>query len=225
MSLKKQIFDVVRREMIVAVVREETAADGWNVAQTYAANGLNVIEITLTTPDALGTIERLRTEFPEVTVAAGTVRNDNDAASARRAGASMLVSPHTDVRVIEYGIEHDLFVVSGAATATEIIHAWEAGADVIKVYPAVHLGGPEFIRTLRQPIRDVPMLAGGPVPLEQMNAYYDAGCLAVNLGASLAVPSVVASKSWEQIGTRIQRARKIVQTRLGVPDTDSLPVH
>ena len=110
MSLKKQIFDVVRREMIVAVVREETASDGWNVAQTYASNGLNVIEITLTTPDAFGTIERLRTEFPEVIVAAGTVRNDNDAASARRAGASMLVSPHTDVRVIEYGIEHDLFV-------------------------------------------------------------------------------------------------------------------
>ena len=74
---------------------------------------------------------------------------------------------------------------------TEIIRAWEAGCDVVKVYPAQHLGGPDYIRTIRGPIRDVPMLAGGPVPLDMIDAYLDAGCIAVNLGGSLAVPDLV----------------------------------
>jgi 2-dehydro-3-deoxyphosphogluconate aldolase/(4S)-4-hydroxy-2-oxoglutarate aldolase len=225
MSVKKSVFERLQKEMIVAVVREESSSDGWNVAQTYARHGLGIIEITLTTPDAITLIERVAAEFPRVVVAAGTVRNGNDAATARRAGASMLVSPHTDLRVLDYATEHDLFCVAGAGTATEVIRAWEAGAVVVKIYPALHLGGPEFIRTLRQPIRDVPMLAGGPVPLESMDAYYDAGCLAVNLGGSLAVESLVSAKAWDQIGVRVERARKSVASRLGVHDTDSLPVH
>jgi 2-dehydro-3-deoxyphosphogluconate aldolase/(4S)-4-hydroxy-2-oxoglutarate aldolase len=225
MSRKKAIFERLREEMIVAVVREESGAEAWNVAHTYAQYGLQIIEVTLTTPDAFAHIERLAADFPHAVIAAGTVRNPNDAASARRAGATMLVSPHTDVRVIDYAIEHDLFCVAGGATATEIVRAWDAGADVVKIYPALQLGGPEFIRTIRQPIRDVPMLAGGLVPLEDMDAYYDSGCIAVNLGGSLAVPSLVASHSWDQIGTRIARALKTVKTRRGVPDTDSLPVH
>lgn len=225
MTNKRKLFERLKKEMIIGVVREESSIDGWNVAKTFADHGLGIVEITLTTPDALGIIERLATEYPHLSVGAGSVRNGNDAADARRAGAALLVSPHTDLRVIDHALEHDLFCVAGGATPTEIIHAWESGGDVVKVYPAVHLGGPDYIRTIRQPIRDIPLLAGGPVAIESMNAYYDAGVMAVNLGASLAVPSLVASKSWDQIGTRAERARKVVFARLGVPDTDSLPVH
>ena len=85
---------------------------------------------------------------------------------------------------------------AGAATTTEIITAWEKGADIVKVYPAHHLGGPDFIRTIRGPIRDVPMLAGGPVPLDEIDSYLDAGCVAVNLGASLALPELVRDEQW-----------------------------
>jgi len=149
----------------------------------------------------------------DIVIAAGTVRSSNDAAQARRAGAQMIVSPHTDVRVIEYANENDLLSVAGAATSTEIIRAWEAGTDIVKIYPAQFLGGPDFIRTIRGPIRDVPMLAGGPVPLDMIEPYLDAGCVAVNLGPSLAVPDLVRSGDWDEIGRRAILATSIVQSR------------
>jgi len=226
-SNKKELFELVNREMVIGVVREDTAEDAWHVAQAYARSGIRLVEITLTTPDALGVMARLLKEFGDrgVVVAAGTVRNSNDAASARRAGASILVSPHTTVPVLEYATEHDMLGIAGAATPTEIIHAWESGADIVKVFPALHLGGPAYIRTLRGPIRDVPMLAGGPIPLEAIDSYLDAGVMAVNLGASLAVPDLVEGKSWDEIGRRALLARSIVRSRHSVEVDPESVVH
>ena len=153
------------------------------------------------------------------------VRSTNDAAMARRAGASIIVSPHTDVHIIDYAAENDMLCVAGAATATEILRAWEAGCDIVKIYPAQYLGGPDFIRTIRGPIRDVPMLAGGPVPLDMIDHYLDAGCVAVNLGPSLAVPDLVRGEQWEEIGRRVILATSIVQSRRNVAEADGPYVH
>jgi len=176
----------------------------------------------LTTPDAFDLISRFAQTYAalDVVIAAGTVRNGNDAAQARRAGAQIIVSPHTDVRVIEYATENELLCIAGAGTATEIIRAWEAGCDIVKVFPALYLGGPDYIRTLRGPIRDVAMLAGGPVPLDAIESYLDAGCIAVNLGASLAVPDLVKSEQWEEIGRRALLATSIVQSRNADVESD-----
>jgi len=185
-----------------------------HVAIAYAHNGIHIVEVTLTTPDAFELISRLAKRFADrIVVAAGTVRSSNDAATARRAGAQIIVSPHTDVQVIEYANENDMLCVAGAATPTEIITAWEAGCDIVKVYPAQYLGGPDFIRTIRGPIRDVPMLAGGPVPLDMIEPYLDSGCVAVNLGPSLAVPDLVRSGDWDEIGRRAVLATSIIQSR------------
>jgi len=215
MSNKRALFDLVVQHQIVGVVREETAEEGWEVAAAYVKGGIRFLEITLTTPDAFSLMARVVGELGEkgVIVVAGTVRNGNDAASSRRAGARVLVSPHTDIRVIEYATEHDLLCIAGAATPTEIIHAWEAGADIVKVYPAPHLGGPSYIGTIRQPIRDVPMLAGGPIPLDAIDSYLEAGAIAVNLGASLAVPELVETKRWDEIARRAMLAVSIAGSR------------
>lgn len=212
---RKELLERVCSEQIVGVVREDSAAAARAVADAYAHNGIGIIEITLTTPDAFELISSLSQKYAgdDIVIAAGTVRSSNDAAQARRAGAQAIVSPHTDVRVIEYAVENDLLSVAGAGTATEIIRAWEAGTDIVKVYPAQFLGGPDFIRTIRGPIRDVPMLAGGPVPLDMIDAYLDSGCVAVNLGPSLAVPDLVKSQQWEEIGRRVVLATSIVQSR------------
>jgi 2-dehydro-3-deoxyphosphogluconate aldolase / (4S)-4-hydroxy-2-oxoglutarate aldolase len=212
---RKELLERVCSEQIVGVVREDSAQAARSVADAYARNGIAIIEITLTTPDAFDIMSTVAQKYAssDVVVAAGTVRSSNDAALARRAGAQAIVSPHTDVRVIEYSLENDLLVVAGAATATEIIRAWEAGADIVKVYPAQFLGGPDYIRTIRGPIRDIPMLAGGPVPLDMIDAYLDSGCVAVNLGPSLAVPDLVRSQQWEEIGRRVVLATSIVQSR------------
>jgi 2-dehydro-3-deoxyphosphogluconate aldolase/(4S)-4-hydroxy-2-oxoglutarate aldolase len=220
---RKELFEKVAQEQIIGVVREESVEAAESVAEAYARNGIRIIEVTLTTPQAFELISRFAQTYApfDVVIAAGTVRNSNDAAQARRAGAQLIVSPHTDVTVIEYANEHDLLSIAGAGTATEIIRAWEAGCDIVKVFPALYLGGPDYIRTLRGPIRDVPMLAGGPVPLDTIENYLDAGCMAVNLGASLAVPDLVRSEQWEEIGRRALLATSIVQSRNVDIESDS----
>jgi 2-dehydro-3-deoxyphosphogluconate aldolase/(4S)-4-hydroxy-2-oxoglutarate aldolase len=223
---RKELLSRIYTEQIIGVVRENTAEAGEAVAEAYARNGIQILEITLTTPDAIDLIAALAKRYaPHITIAAGTVRSPNDAALARRAGAEVLVSPHTDTRVIEYAMENDLLCIAGAATPTEIIQAWEAGCDIVKVYPAQHLGGPDYIRTIRGPIRDVPMLAGGPVPLDMIDAYLDAGCVAVNLGASLAVPDLVKSGQWDEIGRRAILATSIVQSRRNLEQPETPYVH
>lgn len=211
---RKELLSRVYGEQIIGVVREDTVEAAQAVADAYAVNGIRIVEITMTTPDAIDLMASLVERYgPEIAIAAGTVRSTNDAALARRAGAQAIVSPHTDARIIEYANENDLLSIAGAATATEILRAWEAGCDIVKVYPAQHLGGPDYIRTIRGPIRDVPMLAGGPVPLDMIDPYLDAGCVAVNLGGSLAVPDLVRDKQWDEIGRRAMLAASIIQSR------------
>jgi 2-dehydro-3-deoxyphosphogluconate aldolase / (4S)-4-hydroxy-2-oxoglutarate aldolase len=220
---RKELFEKVSMEQIVGVVREESVEAAEAVAEAYARNGIRILEVTLTTPNAFDLITRFAQKYAplDVVIAAGTVRNSNDAAQARRAGAQVIVSPHTDARVIEYANENNLLSIAGAGSATEIIHAWEAGCDIVKVFPALYLGGPDYIRTLRGPIRDVPLLAGGPVPLDTIESYLDAGCIAVNLGASLAVPELVLTEQWEEIGRRALLATSIVQSRNVDIESDS----
>lgn len=223
---RKELLARVCNEQIIGVVREDSLVAAEAVADAYARNGIRILEITFTTPDALDLMRSVSDRFgQQITVAAGTVRTSNDAAEARRAGAQIIVSPHTDVRIIEYANENDLLCVAGAATATEVIRAWEAGCDIVKIYPAQSLGGPDYIRTIRQPIRDVPMLAGGPVPLDMIDSYLDVGCVAVNLGGSLAVPDLVRSQQWEEIGRRVMLATSIVQSRKNVSRPDSPYIH
>ena len=211
---RKELLARVYNEQIIGVVREDSAAAAAAVAEAYARNGMRIIEVTMTTPDAIDLISSLHKRYGKtIAIAAGTVRSTNDAGLARRAGASIIVSPHTDVQVIDYSIENDLLCIAGAATPTEIIRAWEAGSDIVKVYPAQFLGGPDYIRNIRGPIRDIPMLAGGPVPLDMIDSYLDAGCIAVNLGASIAVPDLVQNEQWDEIGKRAALASSIIQTR------------
>lgn len=211
---RKELLGRVYTEQIIGVVREDSAEAAEAVAEAYALNGIRILEITMTTPDAVDLMASLEKRYgTQLDIAAGTVRSTNDAALARRAGAKIIVSPHTDTHVIEYANENDLLCIAGASTPTEIIRAWEAGCDIVKVYPAQHLGGPDYIRTIRGPIRDVLMLAGGPVPLDMIDHYLDAGCIAVNLGGSLAVPDLVREQQWDEIGRRVLLATSIVESR------------
>ncbi|HEX9983600.1 MAG TPA: bifunctional 4-hydroxy-2-oxoglutarate aldolase/2-dehydro-3-deoxy-phosphogluconate aldolase [Thermoanaerobaculia bacterium] len=224
---RKELLRRICAEQIVGVVREDNAVIAESVADAYARNGIRILEITLTTPDAIELIAKMVQRYSSqgVVVAAGTVRSSNDAALARRAGAEVLVSPHTDVRIIDYGVENDMLCVAGAATPTEIVRAWEAGCDIVKVYPAPQLGGPDYIRTIRGPLRDIPMLAGGLVTLEYIDSYLDAGCVAVNLGGSLAMPDLVKTQQWDEIGRRVMLATSIVQSRRSTARPDSPYVH
>jgi 2-dehydro-3-deoxyphosphogluconate aldolase / (4S)-4-hydroxy-2-oxoglutarate aldolase len=225
MKRTETLFGHVGQQGIVVVVREDSAADAWELVRCAAENEATTIEITMTTPDAVHLIERARERFGArgVVIAAGTVRSTDEAASARKAGAEILVSPHTDLRIVDYATEHDLLSVAGAMTPTEIIRAWESGAGIVKVYPARHVGGAGYIRAIRQPIRGVPMLAGGPIDLEEIAGYLDAGAIAVNLGPSLAPPDVVREKNWGEVARRVRQAVGIARAQ--IDSTASTVVH
>ena len=95
----------------------------------------------------------------------------------------------------------------------------------MKIFPASALGGPDYIRTIRGPIRDIPMLAGGPIPLDQIESYLDAGCIAVNLGISLAVPDLVKTEQWDEIGRRALLASSIIESRRAETEPNPTYVH
>jgi 2-dehydro-3-deoxyphosphogluconate aldolase/(4S)-4-hydroxy-2-oxoglutarate aldolase len=226
MSRKSELFAELTRIGVVAVVREDDPRNALEVARACIAGGAPIIEITFTTPDAVRILEQLAAENGEgkVLLAAGSLRTTEDAAAARNAGASILVSPHTAPAIIDFGLQNDLLVIAGAATPTEIIRAWEGGADLVKVYPALHLGGPDYIRTIRQPIRDIPMVVGGPVSLDAIEEYFDAGAVAINLGTSLAIPELVAAHDWGGIA---RRASLAVATAMASRERDAAawPIH
>ncbi|MGK2856058.1 MAG: bifunctional 4-hydroxy-2-oxoglutarate aldolase/2-dehydro-3-deoxy-phosphogluconate aldolase [Thermoanaerobaculia bacterium] len=225
MKRAEELFGHVRQQGIVAVIREDSASSAWELVRCVAENEMTLIEITMTTPDAIPLIEKTRERYGGrgIVVAAGTVRTNDEAAAARRAGAEIIVSPHTDLRLIDYAMEHDLLCVAGALTATEIIHAWEAGAGATKIYPARHVGGAGYIRAIRQPIRGIPMIAGGPIDLEEISSYLEAGAIAVNLGGCLAPPEVVREKKWDEVARRVRQAVSIARSHLET--TSSAVVH
>lgn len=212
---RQELFDLVLRERMVAVVREDSVGNAEQVAHSFLSAGARIVEITWTTPSAVEIVARLAEQASErgAVLAAGSVRNTNDAAEARRAGAQILVSPHMSLPVIEYALEHDLLCIAGAMTPTEIVAAWEAGAGIVKIFPAPMVGGPAYIRAVRQPIRDIPLLAGGPVALESIDDYLDAGAVAVNLGAALALPDLVREGKFDEVSRRVSMALATIAAR------------
>lgn len=208
MRTKHEILDSIRSEGIIGVVRFELSELAVGTAEAYAQHGIRNIEITMTTPGALDLIADLahRLSDQKIVIAAGSVRGTEEARLAHQAGASVLVSPHTDAEVLAYATENDLVCVAGATTPTEIVRAWELGASIVKIYPARLLGGADYIRTIRQPIRGIEMLAGGPVSVEELPGYFDAGVIAVNMGDALAPLSFVEQNRWDEVGQRVRHA-------------------
>lgn len=205
-----ETLQTIRESRLIAVVREEHADTARELARSFIEAGLPILEITFTTPDAESLIRELSTT-PGVLIAAGTVRTTDEAERAAAAGASIIVSPHLNPRIIETARSRQLVSIAGAATPTEIITAHELGADLVKIYPAQFLGGPAYISSIRQVIRNIDFVAGGPIALEETGRYLDSGCAAVNLGGALAPREHVQTRNWTATTELARKARGIVR--------------
>ncbi len=147
--------------------------------------GLNAIEITMNTHDAAGIIARFRNQVPpKKLLGAGTVRNLGEAKAAADAGAMYFVTPNTDVAVIRYAKDQNIPVVAGAFTPTEVYTAWNAGATMVKIFPCGPMGA-AYIRDLKGPFEQIPMVAVGGVTYQNVADYFHAGASAVGVGTSL----------------------------------------
>lgn len=173
---------------IIGVVRTDSLDEAERQARAFLAGGLALVEITFSVPGGETLVEKLLAErrgSGPPWIGMGTVTDRARAETAVRAGSELIVSPNTSADVAEVAKQADLYLVLGALTPTEIVLASELGADLVKVYPLPPVGGPRYLATVRQPLSDIPMLAGGGFDIEEIPAYARAGARAFGIGAPL----------------------------------------
>jgi Entner-Doudoroff aldolase len=170
---------------VVAILRGRSAEHLDAVLDVLVEAGIRSLEITMTTPDALLAVRRAVARLgPSVTIGAGTVRTVADVSAAVDAGAAFLVSPHTDPVLAARARELGVAYLPGALTPTEIVAAMAAGATAVKLFPA-RLGGPRYLRDIREPLPDVPIVPTGGVSAENAAEWFAAGAVAVGVGGTL----------------------------------------
>lgn len=181
-STLNQILDLG----VVPIIRCETAEMGLGAARAIYKGGLPVLEVTMTVPGALGLLEKLSDEFGDkLLLGAGTVLDSETARACMLAGARFLVTPGLDVRTIEIAKRYSVPIFPGALTPTEIQTAWQAGADLIKVFPCSAMGGASYIKALKAPLPQVLLAPTGGVDIHNLGEFFDAGSDAVAVGSSL----------------------------------------
>src|SRR6516225_10834805 len=203
----KQVLDCG----IVAVVRSPDSQQLVEVARALADGGVSVIEITMSVPGALDVLQRVRHALGErVLLGAGTVLDPETARAVLLAGAEYVVAPTVNLEVIRLCRRYDKLVMPGAFTPTEILAAWEAGADIVKVFPA-DVVGPAFFKALKGPLPQIRVMPTGGVDLTTAAAFLKAGACCLGVGSQLVEPSVVAARNFDRIRDLAQQYVRIVQ--------------
>ncbi len=204
---KTETLDHLRTSGIIGIIRVSTTSDLVQIAQALSEGGLSCLEITMTTPGALRAIEEARERLPHVFMGAGTVLDAPTARQAILAGAQFLVTPTLTLDVIEVAHRYGVPVIPGAMTPTEILRAWEAGADMVKVFPASVLG-PEFIKAVHGPLPQIPLVPTGGITAETAGEFIRAGAAVVCAGSWLVDRKALAETGVEALR---QKAHQLVQ--------------
>jgi 2-dehydro-3-deoxyphosphogluconate aldolase/(4S)-4-hydroxy-2-oxoglutarate aldolase len=195
---------------IVAVIRSNQPRQLVEVARALADGGIDIVEITLSVPDALGIISEVRRELGDrVLLGAGTVLDPESARAALLAGAEYIVAPTLNLDVIRLCRRYDRLVMPGAFTPTEILSAWEAGADIVKVFPA-DVVGPAFFRAMRGPLPQVRLMPTGGVDLNTAASFLQAGACCLGIGSQLVEPQAVATRDFTRIRELARQYRDLV---------------
>lgn len=206
---KKRIMEKITSERLIPVIRVPTTSQAMDVAQALMRGGSHLIEVTMTVEGALEVIKTLRGIVPEGTwVGAGTVLDGRMAAQALEAGAQFIVSPSLSMEAISVARQAEAVVIPGAMTPTEVLKAWEAGADLVKVFPVSALGGPSYIRALKGPLPHIGLVPTGGVSPDNAPEFIRAGAVAVGMGSELIDKESLKNGDYEAIA---QKTRMILQ--------------
>jgi 2-dehydro-3-deoxyphosphogluconate aldolase/(4S)-4-hydroxy-2-oxoglutarate aldolase len=176
----------IREVGIIPIVRVACADDALRAAEALIESGIGIAEITMTVPHAVRVIEKVADKFGDkVLLGAGTVLDTETLRAALLAGAEFIVTPSLNVDVIRMARRYKKACFPGALTPTEILAAWEAGADLVKVFPCEPVGGPKYIRAVKGPFPDIELVPTGGVDLESACEYIKAGASAIAVGSDL----------------------------------------
>lgn len=197
---------------IIAVVRLPSGEQLIDVAEALLAGGVDVLEITFTVPKATAVLETVANRMGDrVLLGAGTVLDTETARAALLAGAEYLVSPTLNLDVIEMARRYGKLVMPGAFTPTEILTAWEAGADIVKVFPS-DVTGPKYLKAVRGPLPQVRLMPTGGVNLNTAADFLKAGACSLGIGGSLVEPQAVADGDFDRITSLASQYVKIVES-------------
>lgn len=207
MSDKRKRQDFLLKSGVVGVVRTESSEKLLRVARAIKQGGVHCIEIAMTTANALSVIKEVSDKLEDVLVGAGTVLDSETARSAILAGAEYLVSPVVDLEMIAMARRYSKMVAPGAFTPTEILQAWEAGADIVKVFPASRLG-PKFISDVKAPLPQVSLMPTGGVNKDNAADFIRAGADAICVGSALLDKKAMADENYDVL---TQNAKDLVR--------------
>jgi 2-dehydro-3-deoxyphosphogluconate aldolase/(4S)-4-hydroxy-2-oxoglutarate aldolase len=196
---------------IIPAIRLASLEEARFAAESIYRAGLPIAEITMTVPGALDLISSLLHDFPDMVVGAGTVLDAETARRAVEAGARFITSTGMDATVVGLAVERGVLVLPGALTPTEIINAWKAGADFVKVFPCAPLGGDSYIRALKVALPQIRLIAGGGVQQHTAGHYIAAGASAIGVGKELITHEAIHLRKAEWILELAHRFMGIVK--------------
>jgi 2-dehydro-3-deoxyphosphogluconate aldolase/(4S)-4-hydroxy-2-oxoglutarate aldolase len=213
---KQEVIDRILEEGVVPVLRAESHEIALQAVEALRAGGIGVLEITMTVPGAVELIARLSGEIgEECLIGAGTVLNEKSAAACVTAGARFIVSPAVNVDTIEFCNSRDIPVLPGAFTPTEVVTAWSAGADMVKLFPAGAGGGPGYLKSLRAPFPDVQFVPTGGISLQNAADYIRAGAVAIGVGADLVDTKAICAGNAQVVTEQARRYLAAVSSARG----------
>ena len=203
-------MEKVAEVKVVPVFRAESAEQVEFVAEALIEGGLPIIEITMTVAGALQAIQRVKDKFQDnLIVGAGTILDPETARSAILAGAEFIVSPTVSASTIKMAHRYGKSCIIGALTPTEVLEAWQSGADVVKVFPCDAMGGPDYIRSLKAPLPQIEMTPSRGIDHMNMAEYLKAGAIAVSAGPKLLDPVLINERKKKELVALVQRYIKI----------------
>ncbi len=203
-------------EGLIPVIRVASVTEAMDVADAIKEGGVTLIEITMSVPGALDAIKELTKKYKDdIIMGAGTLLDTETGRAALLAGAQFLVTPTLNLELIELAHRYSAVIVPGAATPTEILTAWNAGADMVKVFPAAQLGGPEYIKALRGPLPQVLYVPTGGVNLQNAGAFIKAGATALGAGGELVDKKAVKEKKFNIITENTRAFLKVIKEARG----------
>jgi 2-dehydro-3-deoxyphosphogluconate aldolase/(4S)-4-hydroxy-2-oxoglutarate aldolase len=203
--VKKSVRDRIIQIGIVPVIRASSGREALMAAEAVAEGGIPIVEITMTVPGAIEVIRELvKSNLSRILIGAGTVLDVDAARRCRDAGAEFLVSPALNLETIEFATKENLLMMAGALTPTEIVKAWKAGADFVKVFPCGQVGGAKYIKAIKGPLPQIPLVPTGGVNLNTAAEFLEAGAEALGVGGELIQAEALKSDKPEII-TEIAR--------------------
>jgi 2-dehydro-3-deoxyphosphogluconate aldolase / (4S)-4-hydroxy-2-oxoglutarate aldolase len=197
---KHKVLGLIRDVGIVPIIRTSSVESAIKSVEAVYNGGIRAAEITMTVPGAVQALEKVADKFGDkLVLGAGTVLDPETARICMLAGAQFFVTPALNVKTIEMARRYSKAICPGALTPTEVVTAWDAGADVVKVFPCGNVGGPKYIKALKGPLPQIEMIPTGGVNLETTPEFLKAGACAVAVGGELVDAKLVQAGEYGKI--------------------------